>query len=512
MIDAATPAADPQLAERFGIVAAASAALLRDSRDAALIANPYLHPRNIHPGNLALYAPLLEQREEPQTALKNWISGLKSVGTAILDYGAAWYGDEVKAPIDVLFVSHLLRLEQAESGQDLYYGSLPAQLEAQGMRCAVVLINHTDLPWATVESHWKEQATPRMLLARALSPAAEMRNGFALARTERFLRRCRIDDPTVVEIAARAARYTRSGSARSALRIGTQIGLLAQRTRARMLVMTYEGHAWERLAMLLARRAIPDIKCVGYSHAVLFPEPRAMTASLGKALDPDFILTAGSVTRDRLSELVQMPGPGLGVLGSVRRGTAALSVDRPSRCLVLPEGLVSESAPLIMAAAAAARLSHGTTFRIRLHPVLSKERLLAEAPALRDLPENVEWSDHGPLEADFSASRWLLYRGTSAVFQGVEAGLKPFYLGPPDEHFAIDPLIDLEAWKVNVGSGAELAAALSQPVDPAVESEELAIARLYCAEYFAPLNPSALIDIAKQDHDVQAPSRDRRFV
>lgn len=512
MIDPADPAADPQLAERFGSIAAASAALLRDSHDAALIANPYLHPRNTHPGNLTLYAPLLGQRGEPQTALKNWISGLRSVGRAILDHGAAWYGDEVKAPIDVLFVSHLLRVEQAESGQDLYYGSLPAQLEAQGLRCAVVLINHTDLPWARVESRWKKQATPRILLARVLRPAAEIRHGFALARSEWSLRRCRIDDPTVADIAGRAARHARSGSARSALRIGAQIGLLAEQTRARMLVMTYEGHAWERLAMLLARRAVPDIKCVGYSHAVLFPEPRAMTASLGRALDPDFILTAGSVTRDRLSELVQMPSTGLGVLGSVRRGTAALSVDRPSRCLVLPEGLVSESAPLILAAAAAARLSHGITFRIRLHPVLSRERLLTEVPALRDLPENVEWSDQGTLEADFLASRWLLYRGTSAVFQGVEAGLKPFYLGPQDEHSSIDPLIDLEAWKVSVGSGAELAAGLSRPVDPTVESAELAIARLYCSEYFAPLNPSALIDIARQDHDVHASSRDSRFV
>lgn len=511
MIYPAGPAAGPQLAERFENVAAGSSTLLRGSHDVALIANPYLHPRNTHPGTLTLYAPLLEQRAEPQTALKNFTSGLRSVGTAILDHGESWYGDEVTAPVDVLFVSHLLRVEQAESGQDLYYGNLPAQLEAQGLRCAVVLINHTDLPWSRVGSQWKKQATPRILLARVLSAAAEVRNEIALQRSARFLRRCRNDDPAVIDIAGRAARHARSGSARSALRIGTQIGHLAQQTRARTLVMTYEGHAWERLAMLLARRAMQDIQCVGYSHAVLFPEPRAMTASLGKALDPDFILTAGSVTHDRLSELVQMPGTSIAVLGSVRRGGAAMAMDRPSRCLVLPEGLVSESAPLILAAAEAARLSHGITFRIRLHPVLSKERLLAEMPTLGDLPKNVEWSDQGPLEADFSASRWLLYRGTSAVFQAVEAGLKPFYLGPQDEHSSIDPLIDLQAWKVSVGSGAELAAGLSQTLDPAVEKEQLATARLYCAEYFAPLDPSVLVDIARRDRDVHAPSRDGRF-
>jgi hypothetical protein len=487
-----TDAAAANAAERFASVATAAAELLQDTDDPALIANPYLHPRNVHPANLTLYRPLIDGRGEPRTGLGNWLAALRAVGTALRDQGAAWHGDDVVAPLDVLFVSHFLRPEQAESGQDLYYGNLPTELERQGLRCAVAMLNHTGLSWASIAPLWKQQAQSRLLLARTLPAKGEIRNGFALARAARRLRQL----GTGNEIAARAAAHAGSGTALSSMRIAQQIAELARHTKARVLVMTYEGHSWERLAMMMARRALPGIICVGYSHAVLFPQPRAMTTSLGEALDPDFILTAGSVTRDKLAGLLHMPKVRLDVLGSVRRGTAALSPDRPPRCLVLPEGLMTESIPLICAAAQAARQLPDTMFRIRLHPVVKRDRLLIEVPALRDLPGNVEWSQQGSLDGDFVDCRWLLYRGTSAVFQGVEAGLRPYYLAQPGEVASIDPLADLNVWKVDVACGAELASALSRPADALADQADLAKARQYCSAYFSPITAATLADIA----------------
>jgi hypothetical protein len=496
-----TDAAAVNAAERFAGLATAAAELLQDADDPALIANPYLHPRNVHPANLTLYRPLIEGRGEPWTDPGNWLAALRAVGMALRDQGAAWHGDDVVAPLDILFVSHFLRPEQAESGQDLYYGNLPTELERQGLRCAVAMLNHTGLHWASIAPLWKQQTQCRLLLARTLHAKCEIRNGFALARAARRLRQL----GTGNEIAARAAAHAGSGTALSSMRIGRQIAELARYAKARVLVMTYEGHGWERLAMMLSRQAMPGIICVGYSHAVLFPQPRAMTTSLGETLDPDFILTAGSATRDKLAGLLHMPKVRLDVLGSVRRGTAALSPDRPPRCLVLPEGLKSESVPLICAAAEAARLLPDVTFRVRLHPVIERHNLLAEVPMLRNLPRNVEWSQQGGLEADFADSRWLLYRGTSAVFQGVEAGLRPYYLAQPGEFVSIDPLADLHAWKVDVGSGADLAEALSRPADAAVDRVDLATARHYCSAYFTPMSGGTLIDIAGRAH---APDKD----
>lgn len=505
MIRPAVLAADPQLTDKFAVLAEASAELLKAAGDVATIANPYLHPRNIHPSNLPMYQPLFDGLPEPRAGLKNCAAGARAVAAALFDRETGWHGDTLGGQVDILFVSHLLRPEQIDSGQDLYYGDLPAALERHGLRSAVVLINHTGLPWTSLASRWKSSSIPRVVLGRALTAREELSNEFALARAGRSLKRGAVGDTCKAKTIRHAAAHSRSGTARDALRIGIQIASLVRQTDARMLVMTYEGHGWERLSMMLARKIIPDVTCVGYSHAVLFPEPRAMIASLGTKLDPDYILTAGTVTRDKLAKILDMPSVGLGVLGSVRRGSAELSPDRPPRCLVLPEGLVSESLPLITAAAEAARLLPDVSFRVRLHPVLQRERMLDEAPSLRDLPHNIEWSTQGPLDRDFSDCRWLLYRGTSAVFQGVEAGLKPFYLSLPGEHAPIDPLAELSAWKIVVSSGAELASAMSAPVEAKTEQAELATARQYCSAYFAPIDPSILVDIARRGRDPNSP-------
>lgn len=511
MIQTAVLAADPQLTDKFALLAEASAELLRGASDVGTIANPYLHPRNIHPSNLPMYQPLFDGLPEPRTGLKSFVAGARAVATALFDREPSWHGDVIKGPVDILLVSHLLRPEQIDSGQDLYYGDLPAALERQGLRSAMVLVNHTGLPWASLAPRWKPLSIPRLVLDRTLTAWEELGNGFALARAARRLKRRSAGDTGMANVARHAVAHSRSGTARSALRIGMQIASLVRQTGARMLVMTYEGHAWERLSMMLARQAVQEVTCVGYSHAVLFPEPRAMIASLGTKLDPDYILTAGTITRDKLATMLNMPTVGLGVLGSVRRGTAVLAPNRPTRCLVLPEGLVSESLPLIAAAACAARLLPDVRFRVRLHPVLRREQVLAEAPSLRDLPSNIEWSIQGPLENDFSDCRWLLYRGTSAVFQGVEAGLRPFYLSLPGEHAPIDPLAELSAWKIVINSGAELASAMSASVESEVEQAELAVARRYCSAYFAPIDPSTLVDIARGARSLGAPRGNDRI-
>ncbi|RYD84782.1 MAG: hypothetical protein EOP84_04530 [Verrucomicrobiaceae bacterium] len=481
----------------FDALAIAAVSILKSNSEPAFLANPYLHPRNTHPATLSVYEPFLARQAEPSSFLSSVLSGVHALVNSVCDRGIRDLRDQVRGPVHFLFVSHLLRPEQLQTGQDIYYADLPYTLAKSGLSSGVALIDHTGIAPAVLEPHWAAQGVPRFLLPRTMSFHEELGYSIALSRAGRRLRHWKSGDVDQDAVAQRAAAHASSGAARAALRIGNQLAKLVEHTGARILVMTYEGHAWERLAMLLARRVRPDLVCVCYSHAVLFPKPHAMTASLGPSMDPAVILTPGSITRDKLTKLVHMADTSVDVLGSVRRGHALSAHDRPARCLILPEGLVSECLPLISVALEAARLLPDVSFMIRLHPILSKNELLEAAPHFHLLPANVEWSAQAPLVEDLSASRWMLYRGSSAVFQGVEAGLKPFYLDLPQDLSPIDPLLGLAVWRSRITSGRELAAALRSPVDIAADKADLAVARSYCEDYFAPLNPSILVDIAK---------------
>ena len=128
----------------------------------------------------------------------------------------------------------------------------------------------------------------------------------------------------------------------------------------------------------------------------------------------------------------------------------------------------------------------------RLHPLISLSTLTAQNPNLRNLPKNIRWS-HATLEEDIARSRWALYRGSTAVVQSVVAGLRPIYLQLQDE-LTIDPLYELEDWRISVASTSELQQIIFADIKISRFPPDLEIerARRYCESLFTPFDVSAL--------------------
>lgn len=306
-----------------------------------------------------------------------------------------------------------------------------------------------------------------------------------------------LTEPVDAAIARIAALESMSGGSRAALRIGDQMRILVRRLQPKVIVTTYEGHSWERLAFAAARESKPDILCVGYAHATIFPFQKAMAMRLGPEYDPDVILTAGDITRDRLREIDSLRDIPIKTLGSARvsqKTQAQTPKAREPICLLLPEGLISECVALIQPAILVARAQPSLLFKIRLHPVLSREKLLAAVPAFRDLPPNVEWSANPSIEADLATARWALYRGSTAVIRAVQCGVRPIYFAMPGEEFCLDPLAGLETWRLRASCVNSLSKILTD--SPAeVDHKSLESANDYCQRYFMPMNPSVIIEM-----------------
>ncbi len=108
-------------------------------------------------------------------------------------------------------------------------------------------------------------------------------------------------DPYEAAVLVEAAHRATDPLTLAHVRIQHQVGALCRWFRPRALLVTYEGHAWERQAFAAARGVDPDIRCVGYQHTILFPRQHAIRRSLGWPFDPDVILTAGDVTHELLA-------------------------------------------------------------------------------------------------------------------------------------------------------------------------------------------------------------------
>ena len=414
-----------------------------------------------------------------------------------------WYTTEpVPKSTDVLFLSHLLNPSRIGEDQDFYFGSVPVDLAQIGVSSAIALINHTNNLPSQLASVYSRTTSPGIILSNSLSIADEIGFSGQAAREQKTLRKLVVQLPIGLlrSVATRAATEVLSSNTIANLRIYHQISSLVRTLKPKALVVTYEGHAYERIAFHAARSAIPNIICIGYQHAAIFRFQHAIRRLLAPKYNPDHIVTAGVVAQRQLQSSQTLAGIPITVLGSPRSTkTITPTSDEPSplahetaserpACVVVPEGIVSECNTLFAFAQECALALPHINFIWRLHPIISLKSLLKRNRRLNKRPPNVELSDK-TLEEDIARCRWALYRGTTAVVQAVMGGVTPIYLQIPDE-MTIDPLYEIEKGKFFVQTPAEFVAVVGKLDETSGNTHQQERAELvdYCSKFYVPMD------------------------
>ena len=489
------------------ICAICDSVLLAPDSTIERVAIPWLHPIREHPVFLLNYSevlteerPLLEIKRRGAEFLRNAAYRIRQLGRAMAVRGESWSAScELPKKIDVLIISHFLNASQA-GGQDFYFGALPEELSRMGYTVLVALLNHSSESGSALIGRWTPEMAPRVVFSNSLGILAEASLDRKLKAESARLRRLA---QTKCEglgrrVVLRAAREARFGQARTTRRLGIQIGALVSYCQPRAVVVLHEGHAWERIAFAAAREAHPGVRCIGYQHATLFRLQHAVRRNLGGRYDPEHVLTSGSLGGRLLGEAKGLKGLTTSVLGSNRGFSgkgAPWASDKAAagRCLVLPEGIVSECQLLFEFSIRCAELCPEIEFIWRLHPLVTFESVQAGNSKLRNLPPNIRRSV-ATFDADLAGCNWALYRGTTAVVRAVGAGLRPVYLRIPGE-MTIDPLYELEGWKASVEKPDDfkklVAIEVATPqAGPGATGAELV--RDYCQRMFEPFKPEEL--------------------
>ena len=457
----------------------------------------WLHVLNEHPSNLAKYSDLIDGLPmEPGLALKaaliqlrQWVRGRKSAGASTV----------VASPVDVMFVSHLLNEQHVGATEDFYFGNAPEALAERGASACVVLKNNTKLVASGLAARWPVQMARRIVLADTLCFRRELGLRRKLAAEARRLGAGGGGGQYEMEgrVRTEACRQTRAISSLSTLRFYYQILDLVMRLRPKAIVVTFEGHAWERLAFAAARQAMPGIVCAGYHHTIVFRRQHAALRPLGQLLDPDVVLTAGAFSEKRFRAAYASRPVTVATMGIHRRQKGAGGRDPTAghACLVIPDGIITEIVFLFDFAMEAARQAPEIPFVFRLHPMVSQPALIKRYPRFGGLPANVSFSSAG-IEQDFTRTRCALYRGSNAAIYAVIAGLRPFYVARENE-LPIDSLHQMQSWKKTVQTPAEFVAAAraDHAQDDRERGREAAEAVAFCQSYFMPVNLNVLFDI-----------------
>jgi hypothetical protein len=480
------------------------------------VAIAWLHVIREHPMFLTRYEDLFEPVKSGKVIvgrclriLRSKAGWIRQLGRSLLSDGQPWYGqEELSRAIDVLFVSHLLNASQAGQVEDFYFAGVVNDLVACGHSAVIALINHSDQSARYLADKWRGSFVPRVIFSSLLPFWEEVALHRRLKKESFRLRKHSKKEGSELSrsVFERASEEVLLGGSLSTLRMASQIRSLVAKIQPKAIVITHEGHAWERMAFAAARSVHPNVKCIGYQHAALFRLQHAIRRNLAPEYNPDQILTAGIVSKDQLERSHGLKDIPISVLGSNRTfkgfniynkhqmySCQAEHLDN-SACLVIPEGVESECNLLFEFSLACAQASPDIQFIWRLHPLVTFKSLLAHNPKLRNFPRNIVLSQ-STLEEDIARCRWALYRGTTAIVQAVVAGLRPIYLQLPGE-MTIDPLYELGDWRAVVTTVIELQGVTNgaSRTSCSYSKSESQNAKIYCKDFYLPFDPNVIID------------------
>ena len=421
-------------------------------------ANNYLHVPNLDPESLAKYNT--SKIGKLLLSIKFRLIAFFRILHSICNR-KFYYTTQNNVQSDILFVSHITNNQQMFQENDVYFGDLPDQLFKQGIKSSIALVMHDKTGSQKVHNNWVGRKVPRFVLSSSLNFISEimiyLRQRKSQKKLHSILKDLKIDKTLAQDI----LQHHLSNDTINALRIAFQVAEITKKIGPKIVITTFEGHAWERLVYYYVRKVNPSIKCLGYQHAAVFKHQHAISRLLRKEYNPNVILTSGLVAKEILQKSLEFKNIKVICIGSPKYCVSSLVVSKKNCCLVVPEGIVSECLLLFKLSLDYARKYPNQKFIWRLHPLIDFERLKKYSNSFKKIPKNICLSDDN-LKKDIHKCDSVLYRGSTTVVNAINAGLKPIYLKQNVEDLSIDPIFQQRQGKEVVENQIDLNIALNK--------------------------------------------------
>ena len=466
------------------------------------IANNLLHPIRWHSELLTPYTSLFQSEQKLKYIKHKLFFLLRSSASTLvrilqaITQSKIWWNSGTLEKTDILLVSHLINPDLIGKNDDFYFGNLAHKLNKLNLRTSIIFINYC----VNIFHHkkklnlWKNKDVLRIVLSRASTFLQELKIYFAQHQERKRLKKYKThkSDNLYARIMDKVADYALSLDTANNLRLVYQITKIIEKTKPKFIIVTYEGHAWERLIFQAAKNINPNIKCIGYQYASIFPLQHAIKRALAPDLHPDIILTSGEVSKKQLEENSTYSSIKIAVLGvqeSQKICTLKSNKIQQKTCLIIPEEFETECYNLFKFSLSCAQTMSKVKFIWHLHPLMNFNALIKKYPEFKNLPSNINLSTDD-LISNIEHSSYVLYRGSMMVINAIASGLIPIYFMQEDE-LNNDPLYKLKYGRAIVETTMEFQYELTRKYD----KNTLEYVINYGEKYYTPMNAKALLTI-----------------
>lgn len=344
---------------------------------------------------------------------------------------------------DVLVVSHRVTSPKVppKNDADPYFGIIPDELRALEVKVVKVAIDQIPTYAATT-------STDAFVLPRRESRRLECQFALTLAKDACRLLKKALMPGSIAGLrrtALIASAQSFSSASRMNLRLGHQICRSVASTGARIVLITFEGNAWERTCALAIRHRTLNCAVVAYQHAPALPGQHALFRPIGHRSDPDIILCSSLAGRTLIKEGWDKAPTRIETVGLLNAKVDAplfstRAATSPLEVLLAPDGTQEE---LLLFTGLASQLAvqyPSFQFTIRLHPITAEWPIVRAFHSIQRRQPNLSVSS-ASLSEDLERMQILLYRNSGVSIQACIQSTAPLvYVG---QQFALDPLWSL---------------------------------------------------------------------
>lgn len=332
---------------------------------------------------------------------------------------------------DILILSNLINISHVDKKYDFYFGNLEEYLNKKEIKTFTILRNFTDKSSSYVATKLKKS---KVLLFKKTFFFREIYIIYKIW-TEFLLLKKNFKIPKNIKLKKNFLSLFSMRSMIYNLRLQYQIRDLVKIAKPKLLIIPFEGHAWERVLIKSIKNFHKDLKIVCYQFSIITKYQHSLFRPLKSDYNPDYILSSGSITQKKFEKYYNCP---IKIFGSNKyKNNKIKNKTKKNNFLVVPEAFQSEMELMLNFTINCAKLYSNYKFIFRAHPLMKSNILKNKVKNYN----NIFLSDNS-FDEDLKNCNYIFFRGSAAVFEAINSGLKPIYLKKKNE-FDINPLHDV---------------------------------------------------------------------
>ena len=325
------------------------------------------------------------------------------------------YKDKDKVKTDILIISNIISKDNFT--KDIYFGNLDKLLDVNNIKNIKVLRNFTYKKSSEISHLLKKK---QILLCKRVDYVKELK--FLLLTLREYLIFIFLNKYNKIKNFISLRDFI---SIPGNLRLINQIDKVLTISKPKIIIFTYEGHAWERLLIKLCKKKYKNLITIGYQFSTIKKDQIGIFRKLKDNYNPNFLATSGEITKNQMLKKINFSE--LFKLGSANFTKRKTKLIKSIDLLVALDSEENELIKMVKFCVNFSKYNEKFKIVLRYHPIhRNNPKIINHISSVVNKVVNIKVSNNS-LDEDLTKSKYLLFTDSAIAITCLKYKVKPLF-------------------------------------------------------------------------------------